>query len=179
MHLKERAFYEKTEYSVEPFKRFLARGLRSRTLFSAHALRDPAQEPYARSWHDLGDLHRVTTEPIHHLAIVNRRFAFIQADPTDPTAGALQIRQPDVVAMLADLFDGMWARARDLDDLPLSPVEQRVLYALTCHETDTAAAGSLNVSVRKFRGHVADLMARLGAQTRFQAALLAQKRGWL
>jgi DNA-binding CsgD family transcriptional regulator len=35
------------------------------------------------------------------------------------------------------------------------------------------------VSVRKFRAHVADLMARLGAATRFQAALLAKERGWL
>ncbi|MEQ4722397.1 LuxR C-terminal-related transcriptional regulator [Nonomuraea sp. B19D2] len=178
-HLKERAFYAETGYATPTFKGFLGRGLRSRTLFSARALDDPAQELFARSMGALGDLHRATTEPIRHLAIVNRAVAFIQADPADPKAGALQIRQPGVVAMLADVFDGMWERARDLDDLPLSPIEQQVLHALTRHDTDEAAARSLNISVRKFRAHIADLMARLGAATRFQAALLAKGRGWL
>ncbi|MEV0196784.1 hypothetical protein [Nonomuraea sp. NPDC050691] len=179
VHMKERALYRGTEYAAAPFKGFLAAGLRSRTLFSAQALEDPEQKPYARFWHTLGDLHRVTTEPFRHLAVVNRSVAFVQADPADPKAGALQIRQPGAVAMLAEVFEGMWARARDLDDLPLSPVEQRVLHALTSHDTDEAAARSINVSVRKFRAHVADLMARLGASTRFQAALLARDRGWL
>jgi DNA-binding CsgD family transcriptional regulator len=125
------------------------------------------------------DLHRVTTEPVAHLAVVNRTVAFVQVDPAQPRSGALQIRQPGVVVALAGLFEGMWSRARDLDELPLSPIEQQVLHALTCHDNDETAARSLNVSVRKFRAHVADLMARLGAATRFQAALLAKERGWL
>ncbi|MFI7634483.1 LuxR C-terminal-related transcriptional regulator [Nonomuraea sp. NPDC049400] len=178
-NLKIRARDSTTEYDNTPFIRLLARGLRSRTLFSAHALQDPDQEPHARNQHVLGDLHRVTTEPIRHLAVVNRQVVFVQADPASPTAGALQIRQPGLVAMLADFFDGMWTRARDLDDLPLSPIEQQVLHALTHHDTDEAAARALNISVRKFRAHIADLMARLGAATRFQAALLAKERGWL
>ncbi|MGN9837062.1 hypothetical protein ACTMTI_02950 [Nonomuraea sp. H19] len=179
VHMKARALYGGTEYAAAPFKGFLAAGLRSRTLFSACALEDPEQEPYARFWGTLGDLHRVTTEPFRHLAVVNRSVVFVQADPVDPKAGALQIRQPGAVAMLSEVFEGMWARARDLDDLPLSPTEQRVLHALTCHDTDEAAARALNVSVRKFRAHVADLMSRLDASTRFQAALLAKERGWL
>ncbi|RVX39071.1 hypothetical protein EDD27_1408 [Nonomuraea polychroma] len=179
MHVKVRALNVARDHEDKPLERLLARGLRSRTLFPAHVLEDPEQEPYARHWHARGDLHRVTTEPVRHLAIVNRSAAFVQADPANPKAGALQIRQPGVVAMLAEVFEGMWGRARELDDLPLSPMEQRVLHALTCHDTDEAAARSVNVSVRKFRAHVADLMARLGAGTRFQAALLAKERGWL
>ncbi|MEQ4724660.1 helix-turn-helix transcriptional regulator [Nonomuraea sp. B19D2] len=178
-HLREQAFYDGAGDLLAPFERLLLRGLRSRTLFPVQALEDPAQEPYARKWHALGDLHRVTPEPIRHLAIVNRSVAFVQADPAGPEAGALQIRQPGLVAMLADVFDGMWERARDLDDLPLSPIEQQVLHALTRHDTDEAAARALHISVRKFRAHVADLMARLGAATRFQAALQAKQRGWL
>ncbi|GAA3677534.1 hypothetical protein GCM10022224_047060 [Nonomuraea antimicrobica] len=185
VHLKSHALVtgpqenHEARYDHSTFKRSLATGLYSRTLFSAHALEDPRQAPYARQWHALGDLHRVTTEPIRHLAIVNRCVAFVQAGLGDPRSGALQIRQPGAVAMMADVFDGMWERARDLDDLPLSPIEQQVLDALTRHDTDEAAARSLNVSVRKFRAHVADLMGRLGATTRFQAALRAKERGWL
>ncbi|MEU6308060.1 hypothetical protein [Streptomyces chartreusis] len=179
VHLKTRAREPARVYDATPFKRALAAGLHSRTLFSAHVLQEPEQESYARSWHALGDLHRVTSEPFRHLAVVNNSVAFVQADATDPRAGALQIRQPGVVAMLAEVFEGMWERARDLHDLPLSPMEQRALHALTEHDTDEAAARSINVSVRKFRSHVAELMSRLGASTRFQAALRAKERGWL
>ncbi|MER6674579.1 helix-turn-helix transcriptional regulator [Streptomyces sp. NPDC000983] len=180
VHMKRRAREQSNKvYDPAPFRRLLAAGLRSRTLFAAETLEDPEQAAYARSSHAMGDLHRVTVEPFRHLAVVNGSVAFVQADPADPFAGALQIRQPGVVAMPADVFEGMWARARELDDLPLSPIEQRVLRALTEHGTDEAGARSLNVSVRKFRSHVADLMARLGASTRFQAALRAKELGWL
>ncbi|MEV4064372.1 hypothetical protein [Nonomuraea dietziae] len=178
-HMKIRPRNVIADFEDRPFKRLLAAGLRSRTLFSTDALTDPDQEPYVRYWQALGDLHRATTEPIRHMAIVNRTVAYVQADPTQPNAGALQIRQPGIVTMLTDVFDSMWARARDLDDLPLSPVEQHVLHALTSHDTDETAARSTGMSVRKFRAHVADLMARLGAATRFQAALRAKERGWL
>ncbi|MEV4166418.1 helix-turn-helix transcriptional regulator [Nonomuraea dietziae] len=179
MHLKVQPRNDVSDFEDKPFASLLAAGLRSRTLFSADALTDPHQEPYARYWHGLGHLHRVTTEPTRHLAIVNRSVAYVQADPAQPNAGGLQVRQPGLVAMLADVFDGMWTRARDLDDLPLSPLEQQVLHALTEHHTDETAARALHISVRKFRAHVADLMARLGAATRFQAALRAKERGWL
>jgi DNA-binding CsgD family transcriptional regulator len=176
IQLKERAFSGNVE---SPFNRLLAHGLHSRTLFSVRALEDPVQEPYARKQHAKGDLHRVTAEPIRRLAIINRSVAFVQADPANPLAGALQIRQHGVVAILADVFDGMWTRGCELDGVPLSPVEQQVLHALTCHGTDEAAARSVNVSVRKFRAHVAEIMDHLGAETRFQAAMLAKERGWL
>ncbi|MEV4800964.1 hypothetical protein AB0K18_13230 [Nonomuraea sp. NPDC049421] len=178
-HLKIRAINASPGYDDRPFRRLLARGLRSRTLFPADTLENRDEESHARTLHALGDLHRVTTEPVRHLAIVNRTIAFVQADPARASAGALQIRQPGVVMMLADVFDGMWARGRDLDDLPLSPIEQQVLHALTRHDNDEAAARSISVSVRKFRAHVAELMARLDAATRFQAALRAKERGWL
>ncbi|CAL9452211.1 hypothetical protein [Streptomyces sp. enrichment culture] len=179
-YLKSRAAHDPRSSDGDgPLAHLLARGLSSRTLFSAQALRDPAQLAYARRCHSRGDLHRVTTEPTRHLAVVNRAVAFVQADPSGPEPGALQIRQPGLVAILSDVFDSMWSRARDLDDLPLNPIEQQVLHALTRHDTDEAAARSVNVSVRKFRSHVADLMSRLGATTRFQAALRAKERGWL
>jgi DNA-binding CsgD family transcriptional regulator len=179
VHLKRRACEPGNSYDAAPFQRLLAGGMRSRTLFSAHVLHEPGQAAYARSWHARGDLHRVTRETFRHMAVINRTVAFVQADPADPWAGALQIRQPGVVAMLAEVFEGMWDRAREVDDLSLSAVEQRVLDALARHDTDEAAARSINVSVRKFRAHVADLMRTLGANSRFQAALRAKERGWL
>ncbi|WP_159850890.1 hypothetical protein [Nocardia sp. CY41] len=164
--------------SVRP-GRLLIAGLRSRILFPAHALDDPRQAAHASRQHALGELHRVTTEPVWPLILVNRSVAFVPADLSAPDTGVLQIRRTGVVRILAEVFDGIWDRARDLDQLPVSPDEQRVLRALTRYDTDEAAARALNVSVRKFRAHVADLMDRLGARTRFQAALLAKERNWL
>ncbi|MEV4017706.1 hypothetical protein AB0J35_45180 [Nonomuraea angiospora] len=66
-----------------------------------------ADERPPRRVRPLGDLNRITTEPIRHLAIVNRTVAFVQVDPFNPEAGALQIRRPGLVAMLADVFDGV------------------------------------------------------------------------
>ncbi|GAA4907991.1 hypothetical protein ACFPM3_12885 [Streptomyces coeruleoprunus] len=162
-----------------PFRRALAAGLNSRTLLAAHAVHRPERNADARSRHARGDLHRTTTEPLHDVTVVNRTVAFAPADPADPEAGTLQIRHPGLVSLLTDVFDGMWARAHDLEELPVTPVEQQVLHALARHPTDETAARSVQLSVRKFRAHVADLMARLGAHSRFQAALLAKERGWL
>ncbi|MEV0391144.1 hypothetical protein [Nonomuraea sp. NPDC050643] len=88
MHMKGKALVRRKPYDAGRFKAALARGLRSRTLFAAQALADPAQEPYARSFHALGDLHRVTTEPIRHLAIVNRSVAFMKTSLMLGTAAA-------------------------------------------------------------------------------------------
>lgn len=159
--------------------RLLIAGLRSRTVFPAHVLDDPRQAAHASRQHALGELHRVTMEPVWPLTLVNRSVAFVPADLSAPETGVLQIRRTGVVRILAEVFDGIWDRARDLDQLPVSPDERRVLRALTRYDTDESAARALNVSVRKFRAHVADLMDRLGARTRFQAALLAKERNWL
>lgn len=62
-HLKTTAlttgagYEELPHYDHAPFRRSLATGLRSRTLFPAHVLEDPAQEPYVRQWHAQGALH--------------------------------------------------------------------------------------------------------------------------
>ncbi|WP_406193385.1 hypothetical protein OH807_02670 [Kitasatospora sp. NBC_01560] len=161
------------------FRRKLADGLVSRTIFGTAALDQPEQMAYARYWHGQGDLHRVTAEPFGQLFVVDRRVAFVRLDPERPESDTLQICQPGIVAALVDLFERLWARATDLDRLDLSATEAAVLRTLSEHGKDETAARELNISLRKYRAHVADLMARLGAVTRFQAALRAKERGWL
>ncbi|MFI8086542.1 hypothetical protein ACIF6L_37845 [Kitasatospora sp. NPDC086009] len=161
------------------FRRALADGMACRTLVSTAALDRPEQMAYARHWHDLGDVHRVTPEPFRRLLIVDRRVAFVRLDPARPESDTLQIGQPGIVAALVDLFEGLWTRATDLGHLDLTTVEAQVLRTLSEHSKDENAARELNISLRKYRTHVAGLMTRLGATTRFQAALRAKERGWL
>ncbi|MFD0346398.1 condensation domain-containing protein [Kitasatospora aburaviensis] len=92
------------------YRRLLASGMASRTLVGTAALGLPDQLAYARHWHGLGDLHRVTAEPFSPLLVINRRVAFVRLEP-DQTA-ALMIRQSGIVSMLVDLFERMGARRR-------------------------------------------------------------------
>ncbi|MFF2045901.1 hypothetical protein ACFVVX_36325 [Kitasatospora sp. NPDC058170] len=165
--------------AADRFRRQLADGMASRTLVGTAALDKPDQMAYARYWHALGDVHRVTAEPFGQLLIVDRRVAFVRLDPDLPESDTLQVGQPGIVAALVDLFERQWARATDIDRLDLSAVEAEVLRTLSEHGKDETAARELNISVRKYRTHVAALMARLDAATRFQAALRAKERGWL
>ncbi|GAA3474226.1 LuxR C-terminal-related transcriptional regulator [Nonomuraea roseola] len=121
----------------------------------------------------------MTTGLNRKLVLLDRSVAFVQIDPADRLAGALMIRQPGVVATLVDGFEMMWARGRDLNEPPLTAVEHQVLQALALYDKDETAARAVNISLRKFRTHVAELMNRLGAGNRFQAALLAKERGWI
>ncbi|MCG6495422.1 hypothetical protein [Kitasatospora sp. A2-31] len=167
------------ESAARRYRRRLNDGMVSRTLVGAAALDLPDQLAYARRWHALGDLHRVTTEPYSPLLVIDRRVAFVRLDPDRPDGDTLMIRQPGIVAMLVALFERLWARAADLDGLGLSATEALVLRALAEQDKDESAARALGMSVRKYRSHVAELMGRLGATTRFQAALRAKERGWL
>lgn len=156
------------------YERQLAAGLRSRVIFPIDAMEDPAQVAHARRRHALGELHRATTQQIGPLAIVNRSVVFVATGPGDDV---IQIRHTGLARLLVGVFDRMWALAHDVAEPPFSPTELRVLHALTCHDTDESAARSINISVRKFRAHVAAVMDRLGARTRFQAALLVKEKG--
>lgn len=164
---------------VSRFRRRLSAGITARTLIPESCLNDPAQLAYAREQHALGDLHRVTAGHPRKVLIVDRAVAFVQIDPDDRAMGALMIRQPGVVATLVDGFELMWARARDLNEPPLTAIERQVLQSLALYDKDEIAARAVSISLRKFRAHVADLMGRLGAGNRFQAALLAKERGWI
>jgi hypothetical protein len=60
-----------------------------------------------------------------------------------------------------------------------TPAEVLLLTLLADGLKDEAAARALGVSVRTVRRMVAEFMDRLGARSRFQAAILAKTRGWL
>ncbi|WP_219460350.1 helix-turn-helix transcriptional regulator [Nonomuraea rhizosphaerae] len=161
--------------------RNLGRGAVYRTIVHRRTLDDPEVAGYFRELHRAGDRHRVTDESIQTLLVFDRSTAFVPIERDNPLAGALLIRQPGVVATLVDLFEQTWARAADLEPAEAYPtrLEKQVLDLLGRMGKDEVAAREMGVSVRTFRRHVAELMARLGAVNRFQAALLAKERGWI
>ncbi|MEU7895112.1 hypothetical protein AB0B45_19910 [Nonomuraea sp. NPDC049152] len=159
----------------------LRAGVRHRSIVHRSTLDDPEVAAYFHEIHRAGDRHRVIDEPIEPLLIFDRETAFVPIEPGNPAAGALMIRQPGIIATMIGLFEQAWSRATDLepDAAGPSPVEKQVLDLLDRLGKDEVAARAMGVSVRTFRGYVADLMARLGAANRFQVGARAKERGWI
>ncbi|GKQ35501.1 LuxR family transcriptional regulator [Streptomyces sp. A012304] len=95
------------------------------------------------------------------------------------------IRVPEVLHTLTTLFDNVWAHAVPagerivFGDRDRAALARRILGALHASVTDEVAARELNISVRTYRRHVADIMALLGATSRFQAGVRAAELGLL
>lgn len=97
------------------------------------------------------------------------------------------MREPGLISQLYIYFEGLWKGAVELrhhldppDEEPaLSQMEQRILTVMATADKDEIAARELDISVRTYRRYVADLMARLGANNRFQAALRAKEENWI
>lgn len=101
------------------------------------------------------------------------------------TAGALVLSGEGVVTALVTLFEHVWRDATPAEvtrtaDAGGPSFQQRELLRLWARgATDEKAARQLGVSPRTVRRLSGDLMARLGAASRFQAGAKALERGWL
>ncbi len=162
------------------------RGVRSRVLYQDAVRNDPATVGYGRWMADHGTLVRTAPVLPHRLLIVDRRTAVVPLNPAQPSTGALWTTAPGIVNHLVVLFERIWESATPLDEhqqaqaeTGLTSTERELLKLLASGATDEAAALRLGVSVRTARRIMADLMARLGATSRFEAGLRAAQHGWL
>ncbi|MFI6395469.1 LuxR C-terminal-related transcriptional regulator [Nonomuraea sp. NPDC050547] len=157
-------------------------GMSRRTIVPRRLLENPAAAAHCGRLHAAGDRHRITDKAIQRMVILDRAIAFIPAAPNTPGGGTLMIRQPGAVATLADLFEGVWAHATDLesaDAIVLSDHERQILRLMATVAKDEVAARSMGIAVRTYRRHVAKLLITMRATHRVHAALIAQHRGWL
>ncbi|MEV4174929.1 helix-turn-helix domain-containing protein [Nonomuraea sp. NPDC049709] len=88
---------------------------------------------------------------------------------------------------LSTLFELLWAQAQPFEavageerggDPPLSEVERRIVSLLAHGLSDEAIARQLGIGYRTVQRRIQALMARLSATSRFQAGVLAARRGW-
>jgi DNA-binding NarL/FixJ family response regulator len=90
-----------------------------------------------------------------------------------------------MVAALCALFEQTWLSANPVgtdrrpDDDGLNSQERAIITLLAQGHTDEVIARKLGVSVRTSRRITAELTARLGARSRFQAGARAVERGWI
>jgi DNA-binding CsgD family transcriptional regulator len=164
----------------------VARRVPSRVLYHASVRKDPTTIAYGRWLAERGTEIRVSPAVTRRLLIVDGRTAVVPIEPDEPGVGALCVREPGLVDQLTALFELVWTDAVPLgmpsmteSGANLSPTDRHLLRLLANGLTDEAAAKRLGISARTVRRIMADLMDRLGAESRFEAGVEAARRGWL
>ncbi|WP_424888034.1 hypothetical protein [Streptomyces sp. XH2] len=98
--------------------------------------------------------------------------------------GALAVRDPSLVRFLYRSWESAWESARPFTGTPgdggaKDELRRSVLELLESGMKDGMAARRLAMSVTTYRRHVTELLAELGAQSRFQAGSYARRAGLL
>ncbi|GGM36819.1 hypothetical protein GCM10012275_04950 [Longimycelium tulufanense] len=174
-----RALLQELRLTDQPL---LGRGVELRLLCPPSYLDLPSVRGYLADLAGRGARVRLAPAVVHRLAVFDRAVAVLPVDPAEPAAGTVLVDDPCVVRAVESLASGLWETGQPLPDRaadPVSLVEHRVLRMLDGGLTDETAARRLSMSERTFRRHVARMMVRLGASSRFQAGAAAVRRGWL
>ncbi|MEV7729418.1 helix-turn-helix transcriptional regulator [Streptomyces sp. NPDC087917] len=166
--------------------RCIRRGITMRTVVLRTALEDPATRAYLYEMAELGAEFRTVEKVMDRMVIYDGATAVVPLDPSDSARGALLVRQSGLLSNMVALFEKVWTsaeplpgRSEDATEAAITGMDREVLTLLARFDKDEVAAREMGISIRTFRRHVADLLLRLGASNRFQAAMLAKDRGWM
>ena len=158
----------------------LRTGRESRALYPADALSEPNADVRQRI--DAGERVRVMPQVPTRLAVLGTEAAVLPEWWGSPKGQRLVVRQPALVRALRELFDLLWERAQvppGSSEAAESDGPRQLAALLARGLVDDQIARTLGCSVRTVRRRVSDLMAELGASSRFEAGALAAHRGWL
>ncbi|MBV2153704.1 LuxR C-terminal-related transcriptional regulator [Kitasatospora sp. SUK 42] len=167
------------EGAKEADLRALRRGTAMRTIMRTDALHDQRTADYLTELSARGARIRNLNGPLERMLIFDGRVAMVPVDSEEVSRGALIIRQPGLISSLTALFERCWAAAEDFGQEHLTEAEHQVLRTMVRVEKDEAGARELGISVRTYRGHIAQLLRRLNATHRTQGVLAARDRGWI
>lgn len=162
----------------------LTRGVRMRTIYLDTVAYDTDALAHARELVEASGKVRVSPSLPTRMVIVDRRTAVIPMNPLDSTEGCLVIHHPGAVIPLLALFEAYWKSAvplsgRSETGAECAVTEQAILTLLAGGAKDEAVARQLGMSVRTVRRHIADLMSRAGASSRFELGVRAVANRWL
>ncbi|HEX5496231.1 MAG TPA: LuxR C-terminal-related transcriptional regulator, partial [Mycobacteriales bacterium] len=172
----------------------LLRGVRVRGVYASEALDVPGALTLAERLVDAGEEARIGLDVPTKLAIADRRLAILPltSEQDEMVDSALIVHASTLLDALVGLFDLLWRTAVPLvfaggsgvppegirTDVVGSPDAQLVAL-LSAGMKDEAIARQLGVSLRTVHRRTSRIMQELEARTRFQAGLLASRRGWL
>lgn len=162
-----------------------ARGIDSRMIVEAASLGPQPWNDYLAELERLGHQVRVAASLHQRAIVIDGRHAVVpSSDAASP--GAYLLHGPSLVGPLVALFEEIWSHAERLDasvrgaELADDTLRHRQVAALLARGLkDDAVARRLGVSVRTVRRLIASTMDELGAASRFEAGVLATRRGWV
>lgn len=174
--------------------KLLSKGVGYRAIYDAAALELPDRIRTISTYIESGEQARTTTDLPMKLAITDQNIGLLPLNifSPDQEMEAVVIHPSSLMDALVTLFESLWERSMPLalhGDAVESPGEshreeisvrdQNILSLLSAGLSDAAVSRQLGMGIRTVQRRMNVLMTRLGARTRFQAALLASRRGWL
>ncbi|MFI1227166.1 MULTISPECIES: response regulator transcription factor [unclassified Streptomyces] len=133
----------------------------------------------------LGIEVRVSENELRGIVVVDAAAALVYPHGQEVGGRLAMVNDAAAVRAIELLFAGTWAAGRELvEHLGLSPrlrtdLARDILERLRAGHTDETAAREINVSLRTYRRHVAEIMRELDAHSRFQAGVRAVEFGLL
>jgi DNA-binding CsgD family transcriptional regulator len=160
------------------------RHVTTKTIYSRAVGADQENFEILQTYASAGAEVRIAPMLPHRLVIFDRKCAVLPINADRVTSGALIVREPAMVLSLWSLFTTIWNMAKPLSlfrgsDTGPSEIDRNVLLLMSTGVTDEVASARLGVSLRTYRRHIASLLLKLEAQSRFQAGTKAVERGWI
>ena len=151
---------------------------------------DLAEHPTLMACVAAGEQARTLAELPLKMFMGDSRSAVLPLDPVGLIDGATLVVHPSaLLTALEGIFETFWQLAQPIarphphqhpgDDDPVTPLQRDILALLAAGATDSQIATRLNLSRSTVVRSCATLFQLLGATTRFQAGIYAQRRGWL
>jgi DNA-binding CsgD family transcriptional regulator len=163
-----------------------ARGVVYRTVYDSALMSEPPWAARVQADIEHGAAARVMDGVPLKLAISDRSMAMVPLQDADPVRGltALVVRPSVLLDSLVELFEALWQRAvplrLDAEGVPgVDVAVVEVTRLLASGMSDSAIARHCSTSERTVRRRVAEAMEALGATTRYQLGMLAERKGWL
>jgi DNA-binding CsgD family transcriptional regulator len=161
----------------------VAGGRRSRSIYPVSIV-DAQPVATVRSRVDAGEQVRMLVAVPSRMAVFGGDAVVLPESWGDgPIGAALLLREPSVVRASRALFEEFWNRGTPVpglsDTVEPDAVRRQLLDLLAGGVKDEQIARALGLSLRTVRRRIADLLAELGADSRFQAGMEAARRGWL
>ncbi|WP_100246904.1 helix-turn-helix domain-containing protein [Streptomyces viridochromogenes] len=156
----------------------LERGVRMRTLYQHTARFSHGTRAYVERVSRLGAEVRTMDDEFMRLLLFDRKTAIISTQ--DDVNAAIMVREPNLVHFIARAFDIWWLTAapfpvdwrnEEVADVA-EQLKRRIVLLLSEGMSDQVIAKRMAMSVRTCRRHIAEIMERLGAESRFQAGYL-------
>jgi len=155
----------------------LSDGVIVQGIYSPDSLNRPGGVDEAYSAADAGETSRVHPQVPMKLAVFDRRIALLPLSVDQLVDSALVVHPCALLDALIEMFTLLWDQAVPVvPAIKGDPTDARLMTLLAAGFKDDAIARQLGLSSRTVGRRVAELMETLGARTRFQAGIHAQRR---